>query len=121
MKTFKEKFCIQERMNQSRNVLEKYPNRIPVIVECNDKDLPPLDKSKYLVPRDITVGQFVYVIRKRIKLTPDQAIFLFINNTLPPTASTLEEQYNLNKDEDGFLYMSYRSESTFGSNQKIFG
>lgn len=114
MSAFKEKFCIQERMEQSKSVLERYPNRIPVIVECNDKLLPSIDKSKYLVPRDITVGQFCYVLRKRIKLTPDQAIFLFINNTLPPTASTLEEQYNLHKEEDGFLYMTYRSESTFG-------
>jgi hypothetical protein len=31
------------------------------------------------------VGQFVYVIRKRIKLSPEKAIFIFINNILPPT------------------------------------
>jgi len=111
---YKQKFCLQERMEQSKSVREKYPNRIPVIVECQDDSLPPLDKSKYLVPRDITVGQFVYVIRKRIELRPEQAIFLFINNTLPPTASTLEEQYNLHRDEDGFMYIEYRSESTFG-------
>lgn len=114
MKTFKEKFCIQERMNQSHKAIEKYPNRIPVVVECKDNLLPDIDKNKYLVPKDITVGQFCYVLRKRIKLTSDQAIFLFINNTLPPTASTLEEQYVQHKEEDGFLYINYRSESTFG-------
>ena len=111
---FKKKVCLQERMEKSKSIIEKYPNRIPVIVECKDDILPHLDKSKYLVPRDITVGQFVYVIRKRIELKPEQAIFLFINNTLPPTASTLEEQYNLHRDEDGFLYIEYRGESTFG-------
>ena len=28
-------------------------------------DIPPVDKRKYLIPMDLTVGQFVYVIRKR--------------------------------------------------------
>jgi len=41
------------------------------------------------VPADLTVGQFVYVIRKRIKLAPEKAIFVFINNFLPPTGELL--------------------------------
>lgn len=43
--------------------------------------------GRYLVPGDLTVGQFVYVIRKRIKLTPEKAIFIFVNNVLPPTGT----------------------------------
>ena len=42
---------------------------------------------RYLVPADLTVGQFVYVIRKRIKLSPEKAIFIFVNNVLPPTGA----------------------------------
>jgi len=34
------------------------------------------NRKKYLVPADLTMGQFVYVIRKRIKLPADQAIFV---------------------------------------------
>jgi len=34
---------------------------------------------------DLTVGQFVYVVRKRIKLSPEKAIFVFVKNTLPLT------------------------------------
>lgn len=41
--------------------------------------------GRYLVPSDLTVGQFVYVIRKRIKLSPEKAIFIFVKNVLPPT------------------------------------
>jgi len=37
------------------------------------------------VPADLTVGQFVYVIRKRVHLSPEKAIFVFVKNTLPPT------------------------------------
>ena len=41
------------------------------------------------MPSDLTVGQFVYVIRKRIKLSPEKAIFIFTNNVLPPTGALL--------------------------------
>lgn len=40
---------------------------------------------RYLVPADLTVGQFVYVVRKRIKLSAEKAIFVFVKNSLPPT------------------------------------
>jgi len=44
-----------------------------------------LSVRRYLVPADLTVGQFVYVIRKRIKLSSEKAIFIFVKNGLPPT------------------------------------
>lgn len=42
---------------------------------------------RYLVPADLTVGQFVYVIRKRIKLSPEKAIFIFVKAVLPATGT----------------------------------
>jgi len=60
------------------------------------------------------VGQFVYVIRKRIKLTPEKAIFIFVKNTIPPTGAVMSQIYKEHKDEDGFLYVTYSGESTFG-------
>ena len=36
------------------------------------------------MPADLSVGQFVYVIRKRIQLPSEKAIFIFVRNTLPP-------------------------------------
>jgi GABA(A) receptor-associated protein len=60
-----------------------------VIVEKAAKtDAPEIDKKKYLVPNDITVGKFVFEIRKHMTLPPEKAIFLFVNNTLPPTGNT---------------------------------
>jgi GABA(A) receptor-associated protein len=44
-------------------------------------DIATIDKKKYLVPADLTVGQFVYVIRKRIKLSPEKAIFIFVDES----------------------------------------
>ena len=62
-----------------------------------------LDEYRYLVPADLTVGQFVYVVRKRIKLSPEKAIFIFVKNILPPTAAMMSAIYEENKDEGGPL------------------
>lgn len=115
MTTFKENHPLKKRMDESTRIRKKYPDRVPVIVEkAESSDIEILDKKKYLVPGDLTVGQFVYVVRKRIKLEPEKAIFLFINNTLPPAASLMSQIYKEHKDTDGFLYIIYSGESTFG-------
>lgn len=59
------------------------------------------------MPADLTVGQFVYVIRKRIKLSPEKAIFIFVDEVLPPTAALMSSIYEEHKDDDGFLYITY--------------
>jgi hypothetical protein len=83
-------------------------NRTQVICEKVEKsDIATIDKKKYLVPADLTVGQFVYVIRKRIKLSPEKAIFIFVDEVLPPTAALMSSIYEEHKDEDGFLYITY--------------
>jgi GABA(A) receptor-associated protein len=106
---------VDKRASESARIRGKYNDRVPVIVERAEKsDIPVLDKKKYLVPADLTVGQFVYVIRKRIKLSAEKAIFIFVNNTLPPTAALMSAIYEEHKDEDGFLYVTFSGENTFG-------
>ena len=113
--SFKGKFSFEKRKAEAERVLAKYPDRIPVIVEQNSGNkLPTIDKTKFLVPSDLTIGQFVYVIRKRIKLSPEKAIFLMIDSKLPATSALLSQVYQENKDKDGFLYTTYSGENVFG-------
>lgn len=113
--TYIKEYPFEKRLKESTRIRDKYPDRIPIIVEKACKsNIPDIDKSKYLVPNDLTVGQFVYVIRKRIKINQEQAIFVFINNILPPTAALISEMYELHKNSDGFLYVIYSGENTFG-------
>ena len=113
--TFKKEYPFEKRHSESQRIRSKYPDRVPIIVQISNKaDLPPLDKHKYLVPQDLTVGQFVYVIRKRIKLKPEKAIYIYFNNTLPATAELISSSYESHKDSDGFLYAIICGESTFG-------
>jgi GABA(A) receptor-associated protein len=49
------------------------------------------------------VGQFVYVIRKRIKLAPEKAIFIFVDEVLPPTAALMSAIY----EEHKYVYLNF--------------
>jgi hypothetical protein len=57
----------------------------------------------------------VYVIRKRIKLTAEKAIYVFVNDILPPTSSFMKALYEEHRDQDGFLYIKYSGENYFGA------
>ncbi|CAF1839007.1 unnamed protein product [Brassica oleracea var. botrytis] len=113
--SFKSEHPLERRQIEASRIRDKYPDRVPVIVEKAERsDVPNIDKKKFLVPADLTVGQFVYVVRKRIKLSAEKAIFVFVKNTLPQTAAMMSAVSDENKDEDGFLYMTYSGENTFG-------
>ena len=112
--SFKTKFTFEKRKLESDTILVKYPNRIPIIVERFNKGAPEIDRKKYLAPDDLNLANFLYVIRKRLHLTPEKSIYLFINNKILPNSKLLGEVYDSNKDEDGFLYIKYCEESTFG-------
>jgi GABA(A) receptor-associated protein len=113
---FKTENSIDKRITESKRICEKYKDRVPVIVEVYDKDINKLklDKTKYLVPFDLTVGQFIYVIRKRITLDKSDALFLFFNNELIQNTTCLSNVYKTHKDKDGFLYATISLENAFG-------
>uniref|UniRef100_A0ACD5XPZ7 Uncharacterized protein n=1 Tax=Avena sativa TaxID=4498 RepID=A0ACD5XPZ7_AVESA len=116
MRPFKKEFTLEERANESASMIANYPGRIPVIVErFSRSNLPEMEKRKYLVPCDMPVGQFIFILRSRLHLAQGTALFVFVNNTLPQTANLMGSVYDSYKDEeDGFLYMCYSSEKTFG-------
>ena len=113
---FTTKYTFDQRKAESDRILLKYPEKIPIICEKykNCKSLHVLDKNKFLAGNDMTMGQFVYVIRKRLKLAPSEAIFLFTNNILTPSSELLLNVYNEHKADDGFLYIHFSMENTFG-------
>jgi len=115
MEEYKKNNAKDTRIQECSRIKSKHPDRVPIIV-CKDINckLSDIDKQKYLVPRDMNLGQFMYVIRKRIKLRPDEALFVLVNSSLMPSNKPLHDIYEKHKDEDGFLYITYSSENTFG-------
>nr|XP_032816523.1 gamma-aminobutyric acid receptor-associated protein-like 2 isoform X1 [Petromyzon marinus] len=105
----------EHRRAESNKIRNKYPDRVPVVVEkVPGSQIGDIDKRKYLVPADITVAQFMWIIRKRVQLPSDKAIFLFIDKTVPQSSASIGQLYEDQKDEDGFLYVAYSGENTFG-------
>uniref|UniRef100_W5NG28 Microtubule-associated protein 1 light chain 3 gamma n=2 Tax=Lepisosteus oculatus TaxID=7918 RepID=W5NG28_LEPOC len=117
-KPFKQRKSLATRKEEVAGIRLKFPTKIPVIVERyhREKYLPSLDKTKFLVPQELTMTQFITIIRNRMSLTPSQAFYLLVNNSsLASMSLTMAEVYKDNKDEDGFLYMTYASQEMFGS------
>ncbi|CAG2058003.1 unnamed protein product [Timema podura] len=98
-------------------IRSKFPNKVPIIVERFYKELylPRLDKTKFLVPQEITMSQFVSIIRNRMQLGSTQAFYLLVNNrSMLSLSKTLAEVYNEYRADDGFLYLTYASQEVFG-------
>jgi len=114
---FKQEFTFEQRKEEACRVLQKYPGRLPIICEKSktaSRDCPDIDKKKYLVPGDLTMGQFLYIVRKRMNIPAEKAIFLFVGNTISPSTSLINDIYNYHVDNDCFLYITYSFENVFG-------
>ena len=99
-----------------RRLTTTHPGRIPIFVTraASCKDIPDLPRHKFLVNGDLTVGQFLYVIRRQLVLKPEQALFLFVENSLPVSSQMLREVHAQYASSDGALRLTYTSESAFG-------
>ena len=98
--------------------LNKYPDKVPVYigVSPDEKTIPDLDRHYYLIDRDFTIGQIVFIIRKRIHMSSKYAIFVFVGDgILPPTSANIGEIYSEHRDPiDSMVHITYRAEKTFG-------
>ena len=74
---FKDRHSFVKRQEEAQRVIEKYPHRIPVICECIGGEVPDIDRKKYLVPSELSMAQFLYVIRKRIRDKSRKKYFSF--------------------------------------------
>ncbi len=105
-----------------KSLLKRNPDRLPVICNPgNNSSLKPLDKKKFLVPKDLTFFQFLYVLRSRLDNTDLQykdAIYLYIidknGKMFIPNNQIFASIYDEYKREDDCIYVYYDKEATFG-------
>ena len=103
------------RKNESQKILLKYTNRVPIIVnKCSTCALNDLKKNKFLVEKNMKFKNFIYIIRNNIKLEKHESLFVLVNNILVSNNTTMADIYSEHKNEDGFLYITYTAENTFG-------
>ena len=99
------------------HVLERYPGRIPIVMHRHPSCKPGvvLDKSRFIVPNDLTFGQFAFILRKRLTLCPGEALFFFSDKqALLSQNETVGLLHSKHQDEDKFLNVTYTTENCFG-------
>lgn len=95
-------------------MLNKYPQKIPIIlINHNPKDIH-IQKNKYLVNKEYSLSSFMYFLRKNEKINETKGIIVMVNNILPPHTILLSELYEKYKKDDKLLYLDLRVESVFG-------
>ena len=110
----------EKRKSECDQIRKQYPDKIPIICEKDPKckDLADIDKSKYLVSKELSAAQFNFMIRKRIGVKEEaSAFYLLINGNFNLTGDqSLSEIYERYKSpEDGFLYIVYTSTLIWGN------
>lgn len=117
----------EARRRMADKALEQHPEKRPLVVDrhasANPLTLPAPRNVKFLVPETLTVAAFLRVLRRQLGegdddddvLLPHQALYLYTDGgSLCMCSSTISSVYERYRDDDGFLYISYMSENTFG-------
>ncbi|CAE7920689.1 ATG8 [Symbiodinium sp. KB8] len=96
--------------------MTRFPGKVPVVVERAAKStLPAMPRPKHLVPFDLPMYELLGVIRKRLTLPPEQALFLFVGDSIVSAAELVGVVHEREASKDGFLYITYSGENTFGA------
>lgn len=124
---FKMEWSLEFRAKDCTRMREKYPDRVPLIVEReSDKRVPELAKCKLLMNYTVTVAQALRIIRNKAGLGRDCRLQLYVNGRMLEHEQLIADVHMQERDEDGFLYCTYsmdqacstRSKSTEASDTK---
>ncbi|XP_045466941.1 microtubule-associated proteins 1A/1B light chain 3C-like isoform X2 [Harmonia axyridis] len=98
-------------------IRSRFPARIPIILTrlAMEKKLPMLERTKYLVPQEMTLAQFQMIIRTSMHLNSKKALYFLVDgNPMIGLSLTMAELYQNCGKSDGYLYITYASQDTFG-------
>lgn len=113
-KDYKIKKTFEERVNESQAILKKYPEKIPVIINECSEELRERVKRKMLLQKDMTLTEYMYSLRTKFNIKPEESVLIFVNGTFPTSTTLMSYLYDKHKDKDGFLYVSVLKENVFG-------
>lgn len=104
----------EKPLTDAMDLRKKYNDRVPVICIGSKQFKSKLDNKQYLVPRSLTLLDFLYTLRKTLKLKQSDSLIILINNELPLLNQTFDQLDQKYKKEDGIVYITCTQESVFG-------
>lgn len=103
------------RTKEAKRLFLKYPDRIPTIVFPIDSLTPKIEKQKFLIKRESALHELNNIIRSKINVKSNEALFLFVgDDKLCNVSLTFNEIHSRFQNKDGFLYIKYSLENCFG-------
>jgi GABA(A) receptor-associated protein len=108
---------LEKRKADADRLRLKYPDKVPVVLQRASKsELPQATKAKFLMPKIISIGKVQTILRDYLpEFDESKALFIFVDGAIPMISETLGELDSSRHSPDGFLYLKYSGESTFGS------
>ena len=114
---FKINNTLEKRINQFDKLKKEYPTKIPIILEkAHTCTLNQIIKSKYILSNDLTMAEFITIIKDKLELEPERALFFLAKGKYNISGNQLlGDIYERYKDkDDGFLYITYSEEVIYG-------
>lgn len=115
IQNFTSSLSLEKRKEMSSNAKDNNPGYIPVII-ANAKNTPGISKNKLMIEGNSKFREFILSVKNLIPdLKPEQNIFFYFSgSSLIKNDQKLFDIYEKYKHQDGFLYVVYACENTFG-------
>lgn len=117
MSDFKLSSTYEHRYRLAESILQKYPDRIPVIVYPKKGSSLKMKRNKFLSPDNVTVARFIYELRRHIEgINENKAIYVVLTdkNLLVNMSEPISLVHDRHRSDDLFLYMTVCEESCYG-------
>ena len=101
-------------MTTSKEIMTIHKNKVPIIINIPEHLTTAFTKTKFIVPKDLTIRQFHCILKKYTTIHSKQSLILFVNKKLPMISDTIGNIYENEKSDDNFLYIDVQKENTFG-------
>ena len=112
----------QSSLSHGARLIQKYPDRVPIVVTDPDKVLCGNPK-KFMVPGNFSLHAFMSLLRQRSNISHREGLFLLVGSTLKSAnpCKTLSQIHRDDADANDILRMVLKKESVFGSTQLCWG
>ena len=115
MKRYEDLYSSERRKKECDKIREYWSDKIPIIAQRQEySNLNDIPKSKIMCPNLLTVRQFISILRKKLSMKENESLFLFIEGKVPNNDELISDIYKKDKRRDGFLYVNYAEQETFG-------